>query len=208
MKFILFVEGSTEKQGAVKLIRRWLDKKLEPKRVGVRPINLKGAGNFAREIPRKAPLHLEGSDRHKVIAVIGLLDLHGANIVPGTSSNPEDLCRQGKSKIEKAVNHDKFRMFFAVHDVEAWILSQPEILPTPVAADLRGIASPEKIDLETPPAKMLERLFLKHTKTSYRKVVDGEKLFDELDPEVAYQKCPHLRLMLDEMLELAKRAGL
>ena len=46
MKFILFVEGATEKQGAVKLIRKWLDRKLGPNRVGVRPINLKGSGNF------------------------------------------------------------------------------------------------------------------------------------------------------------------
>jgi len=43
---------------------------------------------------------------------------------------------------------------------------------------------------------------------SYKKVTYGKELFDQLSPEIAVQKCPRLKEMLDEMLKLAKTAGL
>ena len=36
----------------------------------------------------------------------------------------------------------------------------------------------------------------------------GAELFAELDPATAYGKCPMLKAMLDDMLMLAKAAGL
>jgi hypothetical protein len=42
----------------------------------------------------------------------------------------------------------------------------------------------------------------------YKKRVHGADLFAKLDPEVAYGKCPHLKMMLDEMLRLAEEAGI
>jgi hypothetical protein len=35
-------------------------------------------------------------------------------------------------------------------------------------------------------------------------VTHGKDLFDKLNPEVAYRKCPHLKDLLDEMLRMAK----
>ena len=35
----------------------------------------------------------------------------------------------------------------------------------------------------------------------------GKELFDKLNPEVAYGKCPHLKDLLDEMLRMAKEKG-
>lgn len=65
---------------------------------------------------------------------------------------------------------------------------------------------PETVNFDEPPAKLLDRLYSQKLRTSYKKVIDGRNLFAKLDPEVARAKCPMLRLMLDEMLELARSA--
>jgi hypothetical protein len=42
----------------------------------------------------------------------------------------------------------------------------------------------------------------------YKKVTHGSALFSKLDPNLAYTKCPRLKELLDEMLKMAKEAGL
>ncbi|MHB1425063.1 MAG: hypothetical protein ACYC3I_17975 [Gemmataceae bacterium] len=44
--------------------------------------------------------------------------------------------------------------------------------------------------------------------TNEKKTTYGKQLFSKLDPLVAVSKCPYLKAMLDEMLLLAKAAGL
>jgi len=39
-------------------------------------------------------------------------------------------------------------------------------------------------------------------------VTHGSELFRKLEPDLAYKKCPRLEELLDEMLKLAKEAGL
>ncbi len=56
--------------------------------------------------------------------------------------------------------------------------------------------------------KQAAAAFLKRLKQDYKKVTDGRDLFAQLDPAVAASRCPHLKAMLDEMLILAKSAGL
>ena len=64
---------------------------------------------------------------------------------------------------------------------------------------LRKINEPEKVNFQEPPAKLLKRFM----KGRYRKTVLANKIFPKVDPNVAYQKCPNLRLMLNEILEVA-----
>lgn len=45
-------------------------------------------------------------------------------------------------------------------------------------------------------------------RSDYKKTVDGANLFADLDPAVAYEKCPHLKAMLDTLLSLARHFGL
>ena len=100
-------------------------------------------------------------------------------------------------------------MFCSVHEPEAWLFSDPEILPSGVRIALpAGMKEPEEINFDEPPGKLLEKLYLKHLNKKYKKTGDGSKLFRKLNPEAAYQKCPYLRIMLDEMLKLAHDAGL
>ena len=100
-------------------------------------------------------------------------------------------------------------MFFAVHEFEAWLLSQPTIFPRDIVATLPGkIAQPETVDFDEPPAKLLDRIYKARTKRTYKKTTYGKELFAKLDPLVAVKKCPRLNEMLTEMLRLAKGAGL
>jgi hypothetical protein len=107
------------------------------------------------------------------------------------------------------VKLDRFRMFFAVHEFEAWLLSQPDIFPREVRASLEGkVPQPENVNFDQPPAKLLDHLYKQKTKRNYKKTTYGKQLFSKFDPAVAATKCPYLQDMLNELLRLAKCAGL
>ncbi len=83
-----------------------------------------------------------------------------------------------------------------------------KVEPRPVEAALPGKCTrPESVNFDEPPAKLLERLYREKLRKSYKKVIDGASLFQALAPDVAYEKCPHLKQLLDEMLGLAKAAS-
>jgi len=208
MRFVLFVEGHTEQKAVPSFLKRWLDPRLgQP--VGIKSVRFDGWPELIEEVDRKAHLHLEGSTRNDVIAVISLLDLYGPTIYPAQLQSAADRDQWGKEHIEKKVNHKKFRHFFAVHETEAWLLSQPEIFPGDVRKVFpKKVETPEQVNFDEPPAHLLNNLYKQVTRRTYKKVVYGGQLFSKLDPDVAYDKCPKLKVLLDEMLTLAKAAGL
>ena len=109
-------------------------------------------------------------------------------------------------------DHQQFLMAFAVHEIEAWILSQPENFPERVQRglskqDFGRIAEPEKVNFTDPPSKLLGRLYRAGPRTIYKKTVEGSRLLRALDPVRAYKKCPYLAALLTEMLRLAQQAG-
>jgi hypothetical protein len=156
VKFILFCEGWTEKGALPDFLRRWLNSKL-PQRVGVQPVRFNGWAEMVKDSPIKAPLHLRNPD---VIAVIALLDLYGPTFYPSHCMTAADRFEWAKTHLETKVNNPRFRQYFAVHDVEAWILSQPELLPVPVKKKLLAAsAQPETVNFNEPPAYLLNRLY-------------------------------------------------
>jgi len=211
MKFVLCVEGQTEHKVLAEFLKRWLDHRLSGS-VGVSTANLRGLSHFLRKTPRKALEHLDGPRRAKTIAVIGLLDLYGPqhrDFYPKNLASADERYTWGKREVETQVGHERFRMFFAVHEVEAWILSQPEIIPPEVRRRIgRNLNEPERVDFGNHPSKVLNDAYRSGTDRTYKKTVHGRDLFNRLDPEVAYEKCPHLKEMLDDMLQLARQAGL
>lgn len=207
MKFVLFVEGYTEQKAVPSFLKRWLDPQLS-QNVGIKPVRFQGWSEFQLKIARRARLHLNGPEAGQLVGAIGLLDLYGPDFFPGDLSHQE---RHERAVIhfQTQVDHPKFRMFFAVHEVEAWLLSDPQLLPAAVRSKLPGkAAQPESVNLSEPPAKLLDRLYRANTREGYDKVVHGSKLFDRLNPSVAYDKCPYLAKMLDEMLRMARQSGL
>lgn len=204
MRFIFFIEGHTEQKVLPAFFKKWLDHKLSQP-VGIKTIRFDGWRELVDDSPKKAGLHLNGPKNSEIIAVIALLDLYGPTFYPDDKKTAQARYSWAKEHLESKVNHSKFRQFFAVHEIEAWLLSNPDLFPTEIKKALQKNAQrPESINFDEPPAKLLNRLY----KGTYKKVTHGSEFFNKLDPTIAYQKCPRLKELLDEMLKLAKEAGL
>jgi hypothetical protein len=204
MKFVFLVEGKTEQAGIKSFLKRWLDlNSLES--VGISTVQIRNID----KLEKRARQDLEGPDAGVIIAVIGLLDIYEAKLpFPGKLKTTKERITWGIDFMQKKVGLEKFRMFFAVHEIEAWLLSQPELFPRQIQQHLRNKTSnhPEKVNLNEPPGKLLGYLYSRELNSKYKKVIDGKSLFSQLDPQIAYKKCPYLKEMLDEMLSLAKSA--
>lgn len=204
MRFLLFCEGPTESNALPAFLKKWLDVQLSQP-IRITPVEFQGWGDLYRRIEKKAHLRL----RDKDLTVISLLDLYGPSFYPEDKTTASDRYEWGKRHIENKVGHDRFHQFFAVHEIEAWLLSDPKLFPREIRSSLPESASnPETVNFNEPPAKLLNRLYRIRARRSYKKRTQGKELFDRLDPEIAREKCPRLKEMLDEMLRLAKEAGL
>lgn len=204
MKIVLFVEGTTE-MVLGSFFKRWLDAQL-PRRVGIKTVRFAGWSDYRDGIAIKAKLTL--AEKADVIGGIGLLDLYAPNFYPRGMATVAERYSWAKKHLEDKVGDPRFRQHFAVHETEAWLLADPEILPREVRTALPGrSAHPEEVDFDEPPAKLLARLYREKLKRSYSKVVDGANLFRVHQPEKALQKCPYLKLLLNDMLELAQGAA-
>lgn len=204
MKFILFVEGHTENMVIPSFLKRWLDPRLS-KPVEIKSVRFEGWPELVKDSPTKANLYLSQCG---VIAVIALLDLYGPTIYPNDKNTATERYTWAKQHLEGKVDQINFFQFFAVHEVEAWLLSDPSIFPNLIKTSIQKISqSPETINTTLPPAKRLNDIYKKKIKRRYKKVVYGKNLFLKLDPNVAYNKCPYLKELLDAMLKIAKNAS-
>lgn len=207
MKFVLFVEGVTERKGLPEFLKRWLDPRL-PAPIGIKPVKFQGSPDYYKEITTRVDLALSGKAGADVVAAIGLLDLYGLSFCPPDLKTVEARKDWAKDDLEKKVGHPRFRQHFAVHETEAWLLAHPENLPPEVKRALPGKAArPESVNFHEPPAKLLARLYQEKLGRGYKKVIDGTNLFQSLSPDRAYEKCPALKALLDDMLTLAKQAA-
>lgn len=211
MKFVLFVEGVTEKLSAGQFLKRWLDARLS-RSVRVMTVRANGVSDYYDSITKKVDLHLSGPRAGEIIAAVGLLDLYGlerAISFPPEISSVDQRCAWAKKHLETKVGHPSFRQHFAVHEVEAWLLSEPAIFPIEVRREVTSKSgTPEGVNFNNPPARFLATTYASKLKRKYIKTADGSDLFRSLDPNTAYTRCPNLRAMLDDMLALATRAGL
>jgi hypothetical protein len=205
LKFLLLVEGSTER-ALPDFLRSWLDSRLS-QRVGIKPVCFGGWHDYYDGIARKVELSLSGKSGADVIAAIGLLDLYGPTFYPPDRKGASERYAWAKRHLEDKVGHPRFRQHFAVHETEAWLLSNPEILPDQVRKALPG-KRPEEVNFNEPPGKLLDRLYRAKLNRRYIKTADGADLFQALQPEQAASKCPSLRALLNDMLQLARDSGL
>jgi hypothetical protein len=205
MKFVLLVEGKSEQKALPRFLKRWLDPQLAFP-VRIQPVKFTGWPEFRKKAAGRARQHLNGPDSNEIIAAIGLLDLYGPDFYPSTASSAGQRLVAGIKLFEDEVNDPRFRMFFAVHELEAWILSQPELLPPAVRTALPArVSQPESVNFDEPPSKLLDRLYNATLGKGYKKVVYGANIFAKLDPEAVHKKCPKFAAMLDTMLELARK---
>jgi Domain of unknown function (DUF4276) len=212
MHFRILVEGDTEKLALANFLKKWLDPPRLTKSVGIRVANFRGSAQYLKDVKSTTIDLLKA--KSDLIAVIGLLDLYGLpdslyidkSVLTKTAQERADWC---KNEIEKMVGQPKFYQFFAIHELEAWILSDSTnpVLPAGLKPTISKIKKPEEVNFLTPPAIFLKNQY-KTIGRVYDKPIEGKKLFERLDPAKVYAKCPNFKTMLDKMLELAKAAGL
>jgi len=207
VKFILFVEGDTEALAIAPFLKRWLDGELANP-VGLQIVKFVGASELVKGAPERALRHLN-APKGDVLAVFALLDLYECPLpYPSHQMTADERVKWGKKHMEKKVNHPHFRQFFAVHEIEAWLLSDPLIFPAQFQNSLTAKSrQPETVNSDEPPYRLLRNLYATRTASGYRKTTEGPDLFRNLDPRTAYAKCPSLKALLDEMLLLARQAG-
>ena len=207
MKFVLFVEGATEQKAVPRFLKRWLDSKLVNP-VGIKPVRFHGWPEMRKEMPKKARMYLDGSRPTDIVAVIGLMDLYGPTFYPAELASVAERLNWARGELEKNVGLGRFRMFFAIHEVEAWLLSQPQLFPPEVRRAIeKANKHPEDVNFGCPPSKLLGELYLKNTDRTYKKVAYGSQLFNRLDPKLAADQCPELKRMLECMLQMARDVG-
>lgn len=201
--FIIFVEGDTEDRVLSAFLGRWLKPKIS-EQIGIKTVNFKGYANLYKDYSQRAILYLNGPREADIIAVISLLDLYGPTFYPENILTAADRYNWGKAHLEKRVNNPRFRHYFVVHELEAWLLSDPAIFPPQVATLIEEVsAAPEKVNFNRTPAKYLEEIYLQKMNKNYKKVTEGNRLFSRLNPEIVYQKCPYFKAFADDILRLA-----
>jgi hypothetical protein len=202
VNIVLIVEGDSDKRALRPFLQRWLNGKTS-QTVAIDVVNVKGFGNYFNKCPSKATLHLKNPN----VAVIGLLDLHGPDY-PNHCKTSDKQCTHLRQDMQQKVGSDRFRQHFAIHELEAWLLSDPTIFPPDVEKALaKKVTNPESLQAKDLPNKLLERLYLEKMRRDYKKRVHGPALFTKLDPTLAAKKCPALAALLDDLLTFATSAA-
>lgn len=196
MKLALHVEGYTER-ALPAFLKRWLDPKLS-EAVRIAPINLLGSGSYLSSFANRVTRDLASG---RLTAAVGLLDLYGLGLPFPQNLTTDEKYTWAKAELERRVGDARFRQHFAVHETEAWLLSDPAIFPSGLRSHV-ATGNPESVNFREPPSKLLRRIYRKHGR-EYKKTVDGPALFQKLAPERVYERCPHFRALLDDMLSLA-----
>lgn len=200
MRFILVVEGDTEKRSIEGLIRKQITDKTG-KNIGITTININGYGNFTHDIPKKVKKYLTGPDKDEILAVAGLMDLYKTPYAGDVNRTVQERIFQGTRLFEDSVQQDQFRMFFAVHEYEAWLLSDAEKFDPSIRNRIASHARyPEDVNTDEPPSKYLKRLYSEYLHREYKKTVDGKVLMGRINPEQVYEKCPNYREMIDFLI--------
>ena len=197
MKLAIFLEGKTE--GCLReFLGCWLEDKLT-NQVRIQPVKFNGVGEYLKEIAPRANRALQDPG---VLGVIGLIDFY-ASTMQYPDGPVATQYQWAKKELEHRVNHPRFHQHFAVHETEAWLLSDLDIFPPAIRGDLPKTQKPETVNHRHPPSHRLKDIYHRRLARKYSKPLDGASLFRQLNPQTAYNRCPHLKLLLDDILTLA-----
>jgi hypothetical protein len=147
MKFIITVEGDTEREVLPEFVKRWLKPRLTYD-IGIKAINFRGVGDYLKEFGKKSRLWLGEKD---VIAVIGLVDLYGLPMDFPRRLDKEEKIEFARKKltnqVDKKLRH-RFRQHFAVFETEAWLLSDPTLFQPQFELPSHITNNPENVNFD------------------------------------------------------------
>jgi hypothetical protein len=143
---------------------------------------------FEKKLKDKMPQIIMGNDKNstarkflhsKMPSAYALMDLDGKEI--RNKNSIEELKTNDLSKFNRT--HQRDFVFYMVQEMEAWFLSQPEILQEHFT-DLKSTKIPKKNSQFIPnPSVFLQKLVKNTKKGEYHKVKDAVPLLCKLDIE-------------------------
>lgn len=199
MTFGLLVEGYTERAALQQFLRRALAGRGRTG-IGFRTYMSGSGGNsrYVAEFPilaRKAAVHG---------FVFGLLDLHRlpATVLPHGRLPTAAAVSTAKRALEERLPSDlrsRVRQHFAVHEVEAWILAGSAPAERGIEIPKAWHNRPEELDGDQPPSARLDDCFRPRFGVRYDKAVHGPQLLARTDPAEVLERCPHFRLLVEDI---------
>ena len=210
MKVWIFVEGKSDAQALSELWSDW-KQKLDVKGWGIQLIPLENKSKFFRKIGHRASEKLVHDTRD---LVVGLPDLYPNRKYANTDYKHDNLKELQdvqmrlvkqilQQQVRRADANSHIARFYASalkHDLEVLLLAAPRQLQSRL--DMRNRPGgwrlpPEDQNQDKPPKKVIEELFQKNLKRSYREIADSSAILRNADLREVARQCPTFRAVID-----------
>ena len=210
MKVWIFVEGSSDVKALSALLNGW-KQNLSAKGWGIQLISLENKSKYFRKIGSRATEKLV-NDAHDL--VVGLPDLYPNRDYANTEykhDNLEELrnvqTRLVKQNLQQEVRRadvdSHIARFYASalkHDLEVLLLAATNQLQSRLKMSNRPSGwrrPPEEQNQDRPPKRIVEDLFRRELKRSYRENTDSDAILRNADLREVGEQCPTFRAMID-----------
>ena len=210
MKVWIFVEGDSDVKALSALLNGW-KQNLSTKGWGIQLISLENKSKYFRKIGSRATEKL-ANDAHDL--VVGLPDLYPNRDYANTEykhDNLEELrdlqtrlVKQNlKQEVRRADVDGHIARFYASalkHDLEVLLLAATSQLQFRLKMSNRPSGwrqPPEDQNQDKPPKRIVEALFQRELKRSYRENTDSNAILRDADLREVAKQCPAFRAMID-----------
>ena len=208
MKVWIFVEGKSDVQALSALWSGW-KQKLSEEGWGIQLIPLESKSNYFRKIGSRATEKL-ANDAHDL--VVGLPDLYPSQNYANTDyrhNNLQELQGVQRRLVERHlqrigghINSHMARFYPSAlkHDLEVLILAATSQLQSRLKMSNKPSGwrqPPEEQNQDRPPKRIVEDLFRRHLKRSYRENTDSDAILRDADLREVAEQCPTFRALID-----------
>ena len=211
MKVWIFVEGKSDVQALSALLSDW-KQKLSAKGWGIQLISLESKSKYFRKIGSRATEKLANDARD---LVVGLPDLYPNQNYANTDyrhNNLQELqgvqTRLVKQHLQQQMGRrtdigSHITRFYASalkHDLEVLLLAATSQLQSRLKMSNRPSGwrrPPEEQNQDRPPKRIVEDLFRRELKRSYRENTDSDAILRNADLREVAKQCPAFRAMID-----------
>ena len=210
MKVWIFVEGSSDVKALSALLNGW-KQNLSAKGWGIQIIPLENKSKYFRKIGSRATEKLVNDARD---LVVGLPDLYPNRDYADTEykhDNLEELrnvqTRLVKQNLQQEVRRadvdSHIARFYASalkHDLEVLLLAATDQLQSRLKMPNRPSGwrqPPEEQNQDKPPKRIVEELFRRHRRQSYKETNDSYAILTDADLRKVAEQCPTFRAMID-----------
>ena len=211
MKVWVFVEGSSDVKALSALWSDW-NQKLREKGWGIKPIHLKNKSNYFKDI---GPRAIEKLLHDTSDLVVGLPDLYPNRDYADTEykhNNLQELQGVQRRLVKQHLQQQMGRRadvdshiahFYASalkHDLEVLLLAATSQLQSRLKMSNRPSGwrqPPEEQNQDRPPKRIVEELFQRELKRSYRENTDSDAILRKADLREVAEQCPTFCAMID-----------